>query len=372
MAADNGVSIIVPTCGRVPLVNALLTSIAEDSSPRSFAVEVILADSSQTVERDAIIQLAASYGAIVVPSPAHNPGLARNAGVAVARYQFLLFVDSDVALCRGAIQAHYDVLVSGADACAGLVEFSGRPTSAWRAVAAMQLMLPFRYPLVSETVPWAPTANVSFCKMCFLKAGGFDATLPPFGGEDVDLGFRFTKAGFGMRTSARAVVRHTVETWAHWSQNLPRLFSYGKADFYLIERHPDRTYADVPSPLLAFLLQILLAIVSAPFMGAWCLVCLGTAVLAHSLCYARLKRTRGESIWIHLPGPLILILLDLGKSIEALKNGQIRPFWMRLRYLDDIIEHDWREIRASVWGAYTSTCVFLVVLMIELLWQRSR
>lgn len=372
MPAADGISIIIPTAGRVNLVEALLLSIANTARKCPFAVEVILADSSSDAEKGAIARVANLHGAAVVPAPPHHPGLARNAGVAHARFDLLLFVDSDVTIAAGAIQAHYDALLAGADACAGMVEFTGHPSFAWRCVEAMQMMLPFRYPLIAETAPWAPTANISFRKDRFLSVGGFDPHLPPYGGEDVDLGFRFSDAGFRVQTSAHAVVRHSIETWAYWSQNIPRLASYGRADFYLIERHPARTYLDLPSPLFAFVLQVVLTIIAVPVVGFRSLLMLAAAVVTQAFCYAYLKKSAADSLSTHLAGPFLIALLDLGKWIEAFKNRRFRPIFVRLRYLSDIIEKDWREIWASAWGVYASMFVFVLVFIIELLFNRSR
>jgi GT2 family glycosyltransferase len=373
MPGADGISIIVPTFGRVASVDTLLASIAVDALSRSFIVEIILADSSEGNEKEALSRLASRYGASVVTAPP-NPGLARNAAVAGARLRFVLFIDSDVTLCPGAIQAHYNMLAAGADACAGLVEFTGRATSAWRTVEVMQMMLPFRYALLTSTVPWAPTANISFRKDRFLAVGGLDPALPPYGGEDVDLGFRFSDAGFRIQTSAAAVVRHTIETWARWSQNVPRLVSYGKADFYLLERYPIAPISMCRPRCSRSLCRFCSTIIIAPWVRLYSLVPLAAAILAQSLCYALLKRKEGDSLRIHVAGPLIIALLDLGKWVEAFKNRRFWPISVRLRYLHDIIEKDWREIWASSWGVYASTLVFVVVLALEflLIFNRSR
>src|SRR5579884_568980 len=267
MPANEGISVVIPTAGRVKLVEALLASIAADALTCPFPVEIVLADSSFGPDREALSRLATEYRATLVPAPPPRPALARNIGAAHARFEFLLFIDSDTTLCIGTIQAHWQALRAGADACAGSVEFTGTKTFPWRVVETMQVMLPFRYPSICNAVPWAPTANLSFRKDRFLAIGGFDTELPHYGGEDVDLGFRFTDAGFRIQTSHSAVVRHNIETWARWSQNLPRLLSYGRADFYLIVRHPARTYLDLPSPLLTLIIEVLLAVVIAQSLG---------------------------------------------------------------------------------------------------------
>ena len=154
----------------------------------------------------------------------------RNAGAAKATHDVILFLDSDVAIRRGTLRAHLDHLAQAPQdvaACLGKVEFVGQPTYAWKVIEAMQLTLPFSYPDVAESVPWGPTANLSVRRQPFLLAGGFDTSLPRYGGEDVALGLRLTERGFRIVTAQDAVAQHAITTWSTWHQNLRRLWSFG-------------------------------------------------------------------------------------------------------------------------------------------------
>ena len=227
----------------------------------------------------------------------------------------------------------------------------------------MQLILPFRYASICKSVPWGPAANLSFRRSSLLAVSGFDPTLPEYGGEDVDLGFRFADAGFQIATSQAAVAIHTTETWATWSQNIPRLIRYGRADFYLIQRHPKRTYLDVAPPYIVLGSQIVVAVIAGLICGVKsrsALLCvLFLSIFVHHAVYAWLKRAPGSPYWKHLPGPIVINLLDLGKILEAVRNYRPSAILLRLKYLDDIVERDWPEISASAWGVYTSMVVFM-------------
>jgi GT2 family glycosyltransferase len=367
MESADGISIVIPTCGRSCFLRVLLKSILADVQSCSFSTEVILADSSEGSEKQSITQISDEFGASLLIAPRHI-GEARNVGVRHAGFEFVLFLDSDVVICPGTLRAHYETLQAGADSCLGLVEFVGRSTFAWKVVESMQLMLPFRYACICQSVPWGPAANLSFRRSRLLAVGGFDPKLPPYGGEDVDLGFRFTDAGFHISTSKAAVARHTIDTWATWSGNIPKLVRYGRADFYLMDRYPKRTHFDIPSELIAFAAQVTVGIIVGLVYGAraWpaVIIALLASILAHHAVYALLKRAPGSSYWTHLPGPLIISLLDLGKMLEAIKNNRLNVILLRLKYLDDIVEKDWREIAASAWGVYASMLVFMFGLML--------
>ena len=363
MESADGISIIIPTYGRSSLLKLLLESICADVQSCDFPTEVILADSSEGSEKECVQQLAGRFGAIRVTAPRHI-GAARNVALRHAAFDYVLFFDSDVTISPGTLYAHYEMLHVGADSCLGLVEFVGRSTFAWRAVESMQLMLPFRYAFILKSVPWGPAANLSFRRSSLLAVDGFDASLPAYGGEDVDLGFRFTDAGFHIATSRAAVAKHTTDTWASWSQNIPKLIRYGRADFYLIDRHPNRAYIDIASHFVAVATQIGVATIAALIYGGESWLWLGCAlvlsIFVHHAVYALLKRQPGTSYWKHLAGPLIINLLDLGKIVEAVKNHRFSAILLRLKYLDDIIERDWPEISASAWGVYASMLVFML------------
>jgi GT2 family glycosyltransferase len=367
MESGSGISIVIPTWGRASLLRCLLNSIVLDLRSCSFPIDLILADSSEGSEKESVTRISEEFGANLLVAP-HHVGEARNVGVRHAGFDFVLFLDSDVTICPGTLRAHHEALEAGADACLGVVEFAGRSTCAWQVVERMQIMLPFRYPFICKSVPWGPTANLSFRRSRLLAVGGFDPDIPPYGGEDVDLGFRFTDAGFRIVTSKTAVAKHTTETWAAWSQNIPRLVNYGRADFYLIERHPNRTYADLPSQLIAFATQVAVALLTGLVYGikAWpmLMAALLASIIAHHVVYAQRKRLPGSPYWPHLGGPIIINLLDFGKILEAIKKRKPKVILVRLKYLDDIIERDWREIAASAWGVYTSMLVFLAGVML--------
>ena len=366
MENADGLSIVIATRGRAPLLSLLLQSIVADMQNCSFPIEAILADASDQAELAAVKKIADQFGARMLNATG-NISEARNAGVKRAAFEFILFLDSDVTIRQGTLQAHYEMLQAGSDACVGVVEFAGRSTFAWRAVESMQLMLPFRYPFVCRIVPWGPTANMSFRRSRLLLVHGFDSSLL-YGGEDVDLGFRFTDAGFRIATSTAAVAEHTTETWAKWSQNIPRLVRYGRADYYLVRHHPMRTPADVPSQIITIATEIALGIMGCVVYGVWALprliALLFAATIAHHVVYAGVKSKSGSSDWAHFAGPVITSLLELGKAFEAIKRGHPSAILRRVNYLDDIVARDWHEIAAGTWGVYASIVVFLVGIIL--------
>jgi len=365
-----GLSVVIPTHGRHDLLATLLESISLDAKNAGFDVEVIIVDDSPKKEAEQILQIATNYHAKILNGVSHV-GEKRNRGAIEAAYELILFLDSDVKIMPGTLRAHMNRLSQEPEnvaGCLGKVIFVGHPTYAWQVIESMQLPLPFSlYPDLVDYVTWGPTAHLSVRRKQFLQVGGFDITMPRYGGEDVDLGFRFDNQGLRIATVPDAVAEHAIETWGTWRQNLRRLWSFGKADYYLLMRHPERSFYDFPTGPLLWLAQLLLLITltvtkSISIVTAFC--ALGSSVVAYHLVYALFKREGGSYLRVHLLGPIIFWIMDFAKAFESLKHGRPMFIFQRIKFHDDIIALDWREIAASAWGITASNILFLIVIFL--------
>ena len=365
-----GLSIVIPTHSRHDLLVALLESISEDAKNTDFKVEVIIVDDSPQKEAERILQTATDYNAKVLYGASHV-GEKRNKGVIEATYDYILFLDSDVKIIPGTLNAHMKRLTQKPEdvaGCLGKVIFVGHPTYAWQVIESMQLIKPFSlYPDLADYVTWGPTAHLSVRRKQFLQVGGFDTTMPRFGGEDVDLGFRFESQSLRLATAPEAVAEHAIETWGTWRQNLHRLWNYGKADYYLLLRHPERSFFDFPTGPLLWLAQSLLLIVLTVAKALSPLAAfgaIGMSVAAYHIVYALVKREGGSRLRVHLLGPLIFWVMDFAKSFESVKHGHPMFIFKRIKFHEDLIVIDWREIIASAWGITASNILFLAVILI--------
>jgi GT2 family glycosyltransferase len=360
-----GMSVVIPTRGRLHLLRRLLQSIRDDAERVDFPLEILLVDDSSGDEAMHMHLLADEFHAKIITGVSHVGGK-RNRGVEEACNDFVLFLDSDVVIQAGTLAAHYRKLTNDQQerptGCLGQVRFIGEPTFAWNVISEMQLTLPFSYPLISETVPWGPTANLSFKRAAFLAVGGFDLTLPHYGGEDVDLGLRMTQAGHRIATASDAVADHTIETWSTWRQNIKRLIQYGKADFHLLLRHPNRVFFDFPTGPLLWAMQALIGTILAAVAGwrfvPWLGIGLCLSVIAYHLVYALFKKRPGSHMLVHLFGPLIFYTMDIAKAWEAIKHGRPDLIFYRIKFIDDLIAQDWPEVSASAWGLTASAIAF--------------
>jgi glycosyltransferase involved in cell wall biosynthesis len=250
MTGSAGVSVVVPTRNSNDTVPDLLRSIDRARAELGVPSEVIVVDDSGRAQRAELERLCGLHDARLVSGGPHV-GAKRNLGAAAARFDLLLFIDSDCEASPELLREHWETCTAaGADACAGPVEFAGPRSWLWAGLDYQGTTAAFRAPATRPRVPWAVTANLSVRRCRFEEIGGFDETMPgPLGGEDVDLGLRLTGRGFEIHGNPRALVRHSTSTWNSPRALLRRFARYGRSEVPLVERHPGYTYTAFPGHL---------------------------------------------------------------------------------------------------------------------------
>ena len=232
------VSVILPTYNRLARLRRVLAGLARQSHPLE-DVEVIIVSDGSTDGTDAY--LAGLNGARVDEAPPHvipvfqpNGGVAtaRNAGLARAAGDLVLFIDDDVVPAPQLLAEH---VATHAAQGQGVVvlgpmltppEFAMQPWVRWE-----QAMLVKQY---DDMVAghWAPTArqfytgNTSLPRRYLVEAGGFDPAFRR--AEDVELAYRLADRGLRFVFNPNAVGYHYAErSFRSWLQ-IPYL--YGRND----------------------------------------------------------------------------------------------------------------------------------------------
>ena len=201
-------SVIVPVYnGEAVLARCLapLVAFALDGA----IAELIVVDDGST---DASAWIAKEAGARVIPSGGRlGPGGARNRGAEVARGDVLWFVDADVVVHDDAAQVLKDAFArSGAAAVFGTYDEFPAATN----FLSQYKNLAHRHHHVraerdAETF-WAGCGAVR--ADAFWSVGGFDANRYPQPSiEDIELGVRLRKRGFGIRIDPELQGQHLKE-----------------------------------------------------------------------------------------------------------------------------------------------------------------
>ncbi len=179
-------SIVVPLRNKAPVLREALGSIALATTERADAELIIVDHESSDGSADLARELAPH--AIMLPLGRGTPALARNRGAAVAKGEFLWFVDADVRITPG----HLDRLAAvfertSADAAGCTVTVP--PSDGWIARTWDRLHLPRG----DGWRDWLAAANFAVRRTRFDAVAGFDAALET--GEDAELCARLRAGG---------------------------------------------------------------------------------------------------------------------------------------------------------------------------------
>jgi mycofactocin glycosyltransferase len=231
-AGAHDVQVVVPVYGRPASLERCLRAL--------HGLDVVVVDDGSP-DPDAIRAVAARNGARCVRLAVNSgPGAARNAGLAVSGAGLVAFVDSDCEPTAGWLDAlvpFFDDPRVGAVApriapfhgAAGVLARYEELESSLDMGEHPALVLP------GSPVGYVPSATL-VVRRDAMSAVWFDEELRL--GEDVDLVWRLSDAGWQVRYEPSVVVGHeTRDTWRAWAQ---RRFEYGTSAVGLEVRHGRR------------------------------------------------------------------------------------------------------------------------------------
>jgi glucosyl-dolichyl phosphate glucuronosyltransferase len=193
------ISLIIPTRDRAESLRETLRAIGEAAVPSDLDVEVLIIDNGSADRTRAVVRQARLWGQSprYVYEPRPGAAMARNAGLAEAQGEVLLWTDDDVrpgpdwieSMCR-------PILARRADAMAGRIKLPGYLDHPW-------LQAWHRVCVAAE----APTrggfnligANMAFARRVLAKVPAFDTELGPGGigsSDDTLFSLQLRAAGF--------------------------------------------------------------------------------------------------------------------------------------------------------------------------------
>jgi glycosyltransferase involved in cell wall biosynthesis len=188
------VSIVIATKDRAELLDAALSSLRSqvDAPP----TEIIVVDNGS---RDHTPSIARAHGANYAFVAQPNRGKARNAGIARATGEIVLFVDDDVVTPPDFVAAHAR---AHAAASGTRLAVSG---------PIINVASPAERPLpgpANMSRAFFVTCNVSVPRTALEVSGGFDEAFDRYGWEDTELGARLRARGVRRRFAWDAYLWH--------------------------------------------------------------------------------------------------------------------------------------------------------------------
>lgn len=360
-----GVSVVTPTHGRVELVGRMLGSLAEARARASVAAEVVIVDSSEGEEAEAIRGACEGAGAVYVRHEENNVRRKRNLGVERARYPVVLFVDSDCEASPGLIEEHARGYAEEVGGVVGVTRFVGKKSWVWGLIERTSVLDSFSRAEGTESAPWGPTCNISYRREVLQSVGLFDTSFPfRLGGDDVDLGLRVTDSGHPIKCNPRAEVFHTRDTWSSLPLISRRLFRWGRMHYHLMLKHPQRRIDDFPKTPGVFLLLTLSMLLPVSAQMRPSLMLLPVIWLAASLALETVTSCWLAGRWSdcgRLVGARMLgLIFETGTLLEGLKNLSVEPLYKEIYYAQPSPRSPGRSRRViQLWACVLSLIALL-------------
>jgi GT2 family glycosyltransferase/peptidoglycan/xylan/chitin deacetylase (PgdA/CDA1 family) len=235
-------SIVMATYNRRQMLERVLPPLLAQDYPASDYELVVVVDGSTDTSAEYLLSLRTECALEVIEQENQGPAVARNAGVAAASGEIVLFMDDDIRVTPGLVAAHAAghaenerVRVQGAIFAAPespptLPAFATRD---WYERYDAALRAADR-----RHLSWRPylNANSSIALEALRELGGFDERIP-FPREDFELALRMSMAGIPSVYRPDAVA---YEIFAKDSRSFVRdAAGFGRAEVVICRKHPD-------------------------------------------------------------------------------------------------------------------------------------
>ena len=234
------ISLVVPTYNRIETLRYVLPSLLGQDLPAD-RYEVLVCDSnSNDGTAEYLAAMRAEHPHLWHVAGAYSGrAMARNAGIAQARGQVVLFNDSDIIASPDLLAQHWrhheeqqDIAVVGLEVqVKSLEDYADKRDHPEKRGAL--------HPPGRKRLSWLYflTGNASVRRDDLLRVGCFDEAFTGYGHEDLELGYRLQKAGIAILYEPRAVNYHWQDV-AHEDQ-VEKMKLAGRSTVRFYRKHPD-------------------------------------------------------------------------------------------------------------------------------------
>jgi len=268
-------SIIIPTWNRSELVDRLLESLYDERKTYSFgATEVLIIDSSEGREKETILSACKKYDATYIHGT-DSVRQKRNLGIKSAKYPYIIFIDSDVRVKEGLLDNYASSyqnmpLQFKIGGILGLTVFEGPMTFWWKILSITPFVDAFSFAKKYPFHSWTIGNNVSFKKNVLEEIGMFEENLPyKLGGDDLELSYRVTKAGYMIGSAPDAVTYHSRNTWNNFSAIIDRAKRWGSMEVMICTIHPELYKLIIPKNYVIFCLALIIGGITCFITKSW-------------------------------------------------------------------------------------------------------
>lgn len=324
-------SIVIPTWNRSELVEELLKSLYDERERyTSGRTEVLIVDSSIGNEKDSIISSCKKYDAIYVEGD-KSVRKKRNKGIRQSKYDYILFIDSDVVVEKGLLDEYveayknpYKVKLGGV---LGYTEFVGKRTFWWKMLERTSLVNSFSFARDYSFHSWTIGNNVSFKKSVLEEIGMFEENFPfKLGGDDLDMTYRVTKAGYMIGSAPNAVTYHSRKTWNNYKAVHDRAKRWGTMENFIVGRHPELYKKVIPKNYILETIVLLFMGILSLILKNWLpiMIAVSWIVINWIIDYVIDVKRKGFCSPIYYFGAQIIqSQYEFYRVLESLKKGSL-------------------------------------------------
>ncbi len=235
-------SVVIPTYNRLPILEKCLSALERQQLRAESIVvgyEVVLVDDGSTDGTLAWLEAHRSeFSHVRTFAQNHQgPAAARNLGVEQAQGDTIIFIDSDLVVTEGFLQAHADALVRGQQQLRSDRVF----TYGW-VINTCNFDNPTSepYKITDFSAAYFATGNVAIARQWLEKAGLFDTRFQLYGWEDLELGVRLKQLGLKLIKCPAAVGYHWHPPFAldQIPAMIDREIQRGRMGVLFYQKHP--------------------------------------------------------------------------------------------------------------------------------------
>ena len=366
-------SIVIPTWNRSHLVEALLKSLYEERNRYTLGeTEVLIVDSSKNKEKESIVSSCEKYDALYIEGD-DSVRKKRNKGIDLAKYEYILFIDSDVTVKEGLLTSHAQTFIDNADnpritGSFGVTEFVGKKKFWWRVIENTSFLDSFGFAKQMPYVSWTIGNNVALKKSEIIKIGKFEENFPfKLGGDDLDMTYRYTKSGNLIKSTPSAITYHSRETWNKRKAVNDRAKRWGTMEYHILKRYPELVHNRLPMTgdvvtfgLIAFGIASLIKMSYIPmiFAGAWCL-------LLYFMMYFHHVRYNGRTnIFFWTIAKYELGKYRMWRTLTSLKKHDLSLAFKGQYFGIYHMKSDYQQNVKKVWLYYISLVIVIIAMVV--------
>lgn len=235
-------TVVIPTHRRREKVLQTVTTLDRQSVSSTAVDVVVVVDGSFDDSAHALRELRTRLPLAIIEQPHGGAGAARNRGAQAATGDVVVFLDDDVLVDDGFLEALSNEIAAGADVVlshlaimdAGPPSLRAKELTTWFDAVATQMRAGT---FSAENMIFSAAA---VRRSLFLDVGGFDESFTrhgSYGAEDGELGHRLLAAGAVVRFAPDATATTDVEP--HPATTLARAYDMGRNHVRLVRKHPE-------------------------------------------------------------------------------------------------------------------------------------